>query len=174
MQEHWKQITGTDGAYEVSDLGRIRSLDRKVGHRWGGVAVKRGKVLKPRKDGGGYSFVSLCEHGKSINAKVHRIVALHFLPVSPHPEINHKDFDKENNAATNLEWTTRKGNQEHASNGGKFTASSNPLRAKKLTLELAGNIRAAREEGATYAAIAARFGISAPTALKVVRGEIWA
>lgn len=173
MQENWKPIAGTGGAYEVSDLGRVRSLDREVGHRWGGIAVKRGKVLKPRSDKDGYLFVSLCTGGVAVNAKVHRVVAEHFLPPSDLPEVNHGDFDKTNNATTNLEWSTRKGNQKHASAGGKFRATSNPNRAKKLSPEVAMAIRAARGDGMTFAAIGAKFGISAPTALKVARGEIW-
>ena len=173
MQETWKPITGTEGGYEVSDLGRIRSLDREVGHRWGGVAVKRGKVLKPRKDKDGYLFVTLYTDGVAVGVKMHRVVAEHFLPQSDLPEVNHLDFDKANNAATNLEWSTRKGNQEHASAGGKFRATSNPNRAKKLSPEAAAAIRTARGEGMTFAAIGAKFGISAPTALKVARGEIW-
>ena len=173
MQETWKPITGAEGRYEVSDLGRIRSLDREVGHRWGGIAVKRGKVLKPRRDKDGYLFVTICTGGVAVGVKVHRVVAAHFLPPSDLPEVNHLDFDKANNAATNLEWTSRKGNHEHASAGGRFRATSNPNRAKKLSPEAASAIRAARSEGMTFAAIGAKFGISAPTALKVARGEIW-
>ena len=173
MQEIWKSVTGFSGLYEVSSLGNVRSNNREVGHRWGGKAIKRGKVLKPRKDKGGYLFVSLCAGGISIGAKVHRLVAEHFLPPSDLNEVNHKDFNKANNAAENLEWVTRKANQVHASDGGRFSASSNPKRAKKLNLETARQVRAAREEGATYAALAEQFGISAPTALKIVRGEIW-
>lgn len=173
MQEIWKPIAGFSGLYEVSSLGNVRSNDREVGHRWGGKAIKRGKLLKPRNDKDGYLFVTLCAGGISIGAKVHRLVAEHFLPPSDLNEVNHKDFNKANNAAENLEWSTRKANQVHARDGGRFSASLNPKRAKKLNLETARQVRAAREEGATYAALAEQFGISAPTAFKIVRGEIW-
>ena len=173
MQEEWKPIAGFEGVYEISSFGRVRSLDREVGHR-SGAAIRRGKVLSPRKDGSGYLFVSLCAHSKSINAKLHRLVAEHFLPSSPLSEVNHKDFDKANNSVSNLEWVSRKGNQDHANNGGRFSATSNPRRAKKLTQELALDIRAARADGYTYKELAVKFNISAPTALKVVRGDIWA
>ena len=173
MQEIWKPIAGFSGLYEVSSLGNVRSNDREVGHRWGGKAIKRGKILKPRKDKDGYLFVTLCAGGIPIGAKVHRLVAEHFLPHSDLNEVNHKDFNKANNAAENLEWVTRKANHEHARAGGRFSASSNPKRAKKLSIESARQVRAAREGGATYAALAEQFGISAPTALKIVRGEIW-
>lgn len=173
MQEIWKPIAGFSGLYEVSSLGNVRSNDREVGHRWGGKAIKRGKLLKPRKDKDGYLFVTLCAGGISNGAKVHRLVAEHFLPPSDLNEVNHKDFNKANNAVENLEWSTRKANQVHARDGGRFSASSNPKRSKKLNLETVRQVRAAREEGATYAALAEQFGISASTALKIVRGEIW-
>lgn len=173
MSEFWKPITGFEDLYEVSSIGRVRSNDREVGHRWGGRAIKRGKVLAPRADKDGYLFVSLCTNGVSVNAKVHRLVAKHFLPASDLAEVNHRDFKKTNNVAPNLEWVTRKANQRHASTGGKFAAMHNPRRAKKLTPELAAQIRAVRADGMTFAAIGAQFGISAPTALKVARGEIW-
>lgn len=174
MPETWKPITGFEALYEVSDLGRVRSLDREVGHRWGGKAVKRGKILKPRADKNGYLFISLCSDGVSVNAKLHRLVAQHFLPASDLQEVNHRDFDKSNNARTNLEWTTRGGNQAHASSGGLFSGRTNQRRAKKLTTETARAIRSARQAGATFKSIAEQFGISAPTAWKVVHGEIWA
>ena len=174
MNEIWLPISGTEGCYQVSNMGNVRSMDKEVGHRWGGIAVKKGKVMKPRLDGSGYQFVSLSARGFVVHAKVHRLVAQHFLPPSDLPEVNHKDFAKTNNAVTNLEWVSRKGNQEHASTGGRFAAMTNPRRAKKLSPELAASIRAARESGKTYAAIAAEFGVSASTALKVVRGDIWA
>ena len=75
MQEIWKPIAGFSGLYEVSSLGNVRSNDREVGHRWGGKAIKRGKLLKPRKDRDGYLFVTLCAGGISSGAKVHRLVA---------------------------------------------------------------------------------------------------
>ena len=174
MNEIWKPVAGMEGLYEVSDQGRVRSLDRVVGHRWGGAAVKRGKMLAPRLDKDGYQFIGMSAAGITIQAKVHRLVAEHFLQRGDLPEVNHKDLVKTNNVATNLEWVTRKRNQEHACDNGLFTAITNPRRAKKLTPELAQAIRAARTTGKTYAAIAAEFGVSAPTALKVARGEIWA
>lgn len=174
MSEIWKPVVGMDGLYEVSDQGRVRSLDRPVGHRWGGVAIKRGKVLKPKLDKYGYHFVGLWASGSCVQVKIHRLVALHFLPQSDLPEVNHKDFVKTNNAATNLEWSSRKGNQEHASNGGKFAAVFNPKRAKKLSPELAEEIRTARAAGMTYAALAKQFDVSGSVAFHVVHGNIWA
>lgn len=173
MEEIWKPIAETNGRYEVSNLGRVRSTDYDVGHRWGGKAKKRGRVLKPRPDKDGYLCVAWYIDRKCRNAKIHRIVAQHFLPPSDLPEVNHKDLDKTNNVHTNLEWSTRKSNQEHASGSRVFSALKNPRRAKKLNADIVMAIRHAREAGKTYAEIASEFGISAPTALKIVRGDIW-
>ena len=174
MLEIWLPISAMNGLYEVSDHGRVRSLDRRVGHRWGGVAVKRGKVLKPRKDKDGYLLVSLSANGVSVSAKVHRLVAEAFLPPSDLPEVNHDDLDKTNNAKGNLIWSSRKGNQEHARAAGVFSAALNPKRAKKLTLEKVAAIRKRSDAGAAYPIIAEEFGVSVPTVCRVVRRLIWA
>lgn len=174
MTEIWLPIADTLGAYEVSSLGRVRSLDREVGHRWGGVAVKRGKVLKPRVDKDGYLFVTLYGRGFGIHGKLHRLVAAAFLPPSALPEVNHQDLDKTNNAATNLEWSSRKGNQEHASDSGLFAARSNPKRAKKMTPESVDSLRSDRAQlGMTFAALGEKYGISGPTACRIFKGEVW-
>ena len=174
MLEVWVSIPEANGLYEVSNLGRVRSLDRTVGHRWGGEAVKRGRVLKPRRDKDGYLFVSLAFAGKSVNAKVHRLVARAFLPASDLPEVNHDDLDKTNNAATNLVWSSRKANQEHAALAGLFCGTSNAKRAKKLSRAQAEGIRERSAKGMAYPVIAAEFGISVPTVCRIVRRKIWA
>ena len=98
--ETWKDISGYEGIYEVSDLGRVRSLVQR--NRW-----KPG-ILKPGKDGKGYLFVILCKGGIRKHMKVHRLVAQAFIPNPNNLEtVNHKDEDKTNNAASNLEYMTR-------------------------------------------------------------------
>ena len=94
--EQWKDIDGYDGAYQVSDLGRVRS--HKSGE-W--------RVLIGRKDKDGYLLVCLCKGGKAKNYKVHRLVAQAFIPNDDESKtiINHIDnSDKQNNRASNLEW----------------------------------------------------------------------
>lgn len=98
MKEIWKVAPGYERDYEVSNRGRIRS------HRRGRV-----KILKPIVERwNGYLAVTLYDtDGKAHKEKIHRLVALAFVP-NPHnyPVTNHKDENKQNNYETNLEWCT--------------------------------------------------------------------
>lgn len=116
MQEEWRPILGHDG-YEVSNLGRVRSVDRvllqKDAH--GGVAKfhYHGRILTQVPTTGGYMCVSL-DRGNGI-FRVHRLVALAFIPKEEgRPMINHKDGDPSNNRVDNLEWCDNRENQLHA------------------------------------------------------------
>ena len=93
--EQWRDIFGYDGMYQVSDLGRVRSL--KFG---------KTRVLRPGKNKWGYLQVLLSKGGKCKNYKVHRLVASAFIPNSDEnkTQINHIDENKDNNRASNLEW----------------------------------------------------------------------
>ena len=109
--EKWRSIAGYEGLYEVSDLGRVRSL--KFG---------KTKILKPGRVGGGYLMVVLCKDGKVRCMKVHRLVASAFIPNPLGLEtVNHIDEDKTNNDVSNLEWMSRTDN----------VAYSQPQRAER-------------------------------------------
>lgn len=98
MVEEWNAIEGYEGLYEVSNRGQIRSLKRNT---------SKGKVLKPH-NAGKYLQVCLCKNGKTAYKSIHRLVAKAFAPnVNNFPEVNHKDENKFNNSATNLEWCTQ-------------------------------------------------------------------
>ena len=96
--EHWKDIDGYDGLYQVSDLGRVRSL------KFGKTRIRR-----PRIDRYGYLQVGLCKDGKETKFRVHRLVANAFIPNNNilNDQVNHKDENKQNNRASNLEWCDR-------------------------------------------------------------------
>lgn len=105
MDEIWKPVKGFEGLYEVSNLGRVRSLDRKVRNR-GGFALKKGKILSDAAvSGHGYRKVGLWKDNMGTNALVHRLVAEAFIPNPDNlPEVNHKDENPRNNCVENLEW----------------------------------------------------------------------
>ena len=100
MTETWKSVVGYEGLYEVSDLGRVRSL--KFGKE---------KILKPGKAHGGYLVIGIRKDGQRKFLLVHRLVAESFIP---NPQgfktVNHKDEVKTNNVASNLEWMSMKDN----------------------------------------------------------------
>ena len=92
--EIWKAIAGYEGIYEVSDLGRVKSL--KYGKE---------RILKPGGDTHGYLRVSLCKDGQKTPSLVHRLVSEAFIPNPNNLEtVNHKDEVKTNNTVSNLEW----------------------------------------------------------------------
>ena len=99
--EVWRDITGYEGLYQVSNKGNIYSVERigANGRKFGGV------TLKPRYTRDGYLQVSLCKNGKIKNKYTHRLVAEAFIP-NPKSflEINHLDEVKDNNELSNLEW----------------------------------------------------------------------
>ena len=101
--EIWKDIAGYEGLYQVSNLGRVKSL--------GNNKNSKEKILKPFFNRDGYLLVNLCKEGKSKQYRVHRLVAQAFI-LNPEdkPEVNHKDEDKTNNKVENLEWVTSKEN----------------------------------------------------------------
>ena len=107
--EIWKSIPGFEGMYEVSSLGRIKSLPRRY--------VSREKILTAREDTGGYLAVVLYHgDGTNENALVHRLVCRAFNGDAPtgKPDVNHKDGVKSNNIDSNLEWTNDPLNVTHA------------------------------------------------------------
>ena len=98
--EHWKEIAGYEGLYEVSDQGRVKSLN-----------FGKERILKPRKNTVGYLGVGLRKDGQRKFLLVHRLVAESFIPNPNNLEtVNHKDEVKTNNVADNLEWMSLKDN----------------------------------------------------------------
>lgn len=116
--EIWKDIKGYEGLYQVSNLGKVRSLDRKIKNKHGFRTIK-GQLINPFMWGAGYLYVNLHKEQMRISKSVHRLVAEAFLPNEEgKPEVNHKDGDKKNNKADNLEWATSSENEKHAYNSG--------------------------------------------------------
>ena len=114
MNEIWKPVVGFEGAYEVSDHGRIRSVDRICTGPSGRQRRRRGVLLTPTLTGG-YHVVSLTSSAGKVLARVHRVVATAFLgEPAVDAVVNHKNGEKIHNHLANLEWTTVKGNTAHS------------------------------------------------------------
>ena len=115
--ERWAPIPGYSG-YEVSDCGRVRSLDRSIVRKDGASQRVRGRVLAQQTPGF-YKYLSVCLHNEDGEKRftVHRLVAAAFLtPDSTRPFVNHKDGSKVNNHFSNLEWSTKSENTLHSFN----------------------------------------------------------
>lgn len=101
--EIWKDVKDYEGLYQVSNLGRVRSLK-----------FEKERILKPGINGRGYFYVNLWKNGEYKQYRVHRLVAQAFLTNSNNlPEVNHRDEDKTNNKVENLEWCDRKYNHNY-------------------------------------------------------------
>lgn len=104
MKEIWKPVSEYEGFYEVSNMGRVRSVLRKVNAGNGKLRTADPRIIKPTDNGNGYLIVGLSKNGKRVNYYVHRLVASHFVGNIEHGMvINHLDYDKTNNKADNLE-----------------------------------------------------------------------
>ena len=123
MKEVWKWIDGYTNMYQVSNLGRVRSVDRDVYCEVSPNKLQHifGKVLKQGTNHKGYPIVYLSKDGKQKIITVHRLVAKAFIenPLSL-PQVNHKDGCKTNNYVDNLEWCDNSYNQKHAHDTGLF------------------------------------------------------
>ena len=117
-REKWKDIQGYEGLYQVSDLGRIKSIGRTIEYANGTLHPYQEKIRKNNTHKNGYKNVDLWKEGKAKTFKVHRLVAQAFVP-NPNnlPEVNHIDENKENNKASNLEWVTAEYNTNYGTRG---------------------------------------------------------
>lgn len=110
MKEEWRPIEGFEGQYEVSNTGKIRSIDRKV-YQQGKFVSYGGTEMKPYHNNRGYQMIALSKGNKKKRLLVHRLVAIAFIPnIDNLPCINHKDENKDNNNVNNLEWCNHKYN----------------------------------------------------------------
>ena len=134
QDEVWKDIPGYEGLYQVSNLGKVKSLN-KYHH-------KREQILKSRITKYGYYETALCKNGKMKFIGTHRLVALAFIPNLLNKEqINHKDGNKLNNFVDNLEWCTSLENIHHAIRTGleKVYGHENYNAKEVRQLDLDGN-----------------------------------
>lgn len=127
MEENWKDIAEYEGLYQISDQGRVKSLN--YNH------TNTERILKPAKRKDGYLIINLHKEGKMKTYLVHRLVAKAFIPNNNlfKIDINHKDEDKTNNNASNLEWCTRAENNNYGTrNERSAKAQINGIRSKAV------------------------------------------
>ena len=117
MSEIWCDIKGYEGLYRVSNLGRVKSLERLVKSKHNSNRLVKNKILMQGIDKDGYHLVVLSVNNKRATKKVARLVGMAFIPnLKNKPQINHINGIKNDNRVSNLEWCTCKENIQHAIN----------------------------------------------------------
>lgn len=167
--EEWRSISGYEGHYEISSLGRVRSLDRYC--RSGRLRRARSRRCFPSWNG--YLQVQFRVDRVIKLLLVHRLVATNFLGEPPFPgaTVNHKDGDKLNNSVENLEWCSQTENLRHARRMGLNRAEGERHYLTKLTAEYVQAIRAWVRTGATRRDIAALYAVDRGVIDSIARGQ---
>lgn len=157
MKEQWRPVPvpGYEETYQVSNHGRVRSRYR----------ILRGM-------GHPYLHVILSSHCERRCKRIHRLVAIAFVPNPENkPEVNHKDTNKFNNRSDNLEWTTDQENKSHARARGLYSDYGEGSVNSKLTSAQVLQIRANPNRGMTE--LGRLFGVSESTVRAIQRGRTW-
>ncbi|AKQ08561.1 HNH endonuclease [Bacillus phage PBC2] len=163
--EIWKSLKGIvecGDNYEISNMGRLKSLTRNV-------------IMKCQVSDRGYLKAKLYHQQKTKTVRIHRLVALAFIPnLENLPEVNHCDGDKLNNKSDNLEWSTRASNVQHSFDTGLNPTKGEGSRHAKITEEDVRKIREMYDTGKyTQRDLAKIFGINHSAIGCITRGETW-
>ena len=164
--EIWKPIKDFERYYEISDKGRVRSLDRYVSRSDGGTQFVEGINLVISYNPGGYAKVNLNKNGVATVGYVARLVAMHFIPNPDNKrEVNHINGDKTDNRVQNLEWVTPSENIRHSLDKKlRVIQPKTEHPAAKLTKQDVKDIKSLYKTGKyTYQDLAERFGVSKAT-----------
>lgn len=172
-EEQWKPVVGYEGYYEVSDHGRVRSVDREVEIMLRSQKTKmrfRAKMLTLEVCRIGYMRLGLSKDGSKKTHSVHRLVMAAFVGVSS-MDVNHKDGNKQNNHVSNLEYCTESENMTHryrilGHEGPKGTKNGNAVLAENDILAIRDDPRKLKE-------IAVDYGVSQQAIWQVKKRRSW-
>lgn len=187
--EVFKDIEGYEGLYQVSNKGRVRSLDRldvRSNGTNGSNRMLKGALMKVGVSKGGYGMVTLYKNRKKTTFIVHRLVAIAFIDNPDNKRtVNHINGIKTDNNSKNLEWATHKENSQHGWDTGLITPSHNNINGNaqgekhhgaKLTVKdvrfILGNVRT---NGGTMSQreLGRHFGVSQSAVYHIVKRNTW-
>lgn len=169
-----KPVKGFKGLYEVSECGKVFSLERVVKKRGKVLYTKKEKQMSYEKTKTGYYRVILCKNGKSRKIFVHRLVAEAFLPRNrkKHPVVNHKDGDKIHNHYKNLEWCSYSDNTKHAIEIGLFSPK---FQESRISDDVRKAVKKYYVKGSSTRGCVAtgkKFGIGKQTVLNIIKEKL--
>ena len=142
IAEIWKDVQGYEGLYQVSNLGRVKSLGRFIDRLVSGRYWQEERILKPNKTKYGYLMVELRKNKKPKSFLVHRLVAMTFISNPENkPEVDHINADKTNNNVNNLRWVTAKENVRNPLNMVHLIGKNHPMFGKKHSEETKNKMR---------------------------------
>jgi hypothetical protein len=173
--ERWLPISGYESQYEISNWGRVKSLERTCKSRWKTPRHVKGRMMRQNETKQGYKYILLCQNGKKAKFFIHRLVAMAFI-YNPknHPQVNHIDGDKAYNFACNLEWVTAQQNCHHAlENKLYITAIGVDAGNAKLTEDAVRDIRRQAENGIYHRTLAEQYGVGRKAITKIVNRQRW-
>lgn len=179
-REEWRNIPGWEGLYVVSNLGRVRSLDRtivKKVSRNGRMATiqRKGRIISQSLDSHGYSMLNLCAGGKRRAALVHHLVLIAFVGPKPEGmECRHLDGRRSNNRLENLSWGTALENAaDKKRHGTEIVVCGERHGRAKLNANDVRKIRRDADAGLSYASIGREHCISAQQIREIAVRSAW-
>ncbi|WP_416367037.1 NUMOD4 motif-containing HNH endonuclease [Rhodopseudomonas palustris] len=185
--EHWRPVVGNENSYEVSDLGRVRSLDRvelyvrRDQYTGRDLIIRRslrGRMLRPGRTASGHVTVTI---GKGNSRQVHQLVLEAFVgPCPPKHEGRHLNDIPDDNRLSNLRWGTRRENLIDAVRNGKRAVGERHHAAKLTTADVSAirtkvcdTSASIETEAQSMSSIAREYGVTESCIRKIVNGTRW-
>lgn len=174
MKEVWKQVEDYPDYY-ISNLGRLKSIDRYIVDSLGRKTKRKGKLIKLHKSHKGYLRVKMINGDKHITTSIHRIMAKAFIPNPENkPQVNHINGIKTDNRIENLEWCTNQENQIHAIKNKLIKHN----KGEKHHMSLFNNkqvlsIRSEYKECKNYSLLADKYNTSATVIMNLIKRKTY-
>lgn len=178
MQEVWKNVKGYERYYQVSNLGKVKSLERIIKHWKGGNKTLKERILKPGKSEEGYLLVVLHMNKKGKTKRIHRLVAETFIENQENkPQVNHINGIKDDNRTINLEWVTAKENVNHGYKTGlitnKHSTGENNHMTKFVDQDIRDIRRMYKETNLSHSQIAKIYDVKKSTISHIINKVNW-